>query len=72
MTLNLREKGDRWRYSGCGCRTEVELRKDTWLDNKHLRFRKVALFIYCWSKELKSNTHVFDAVTCVKFVLLTF
>ena len=32
MTLNLHEKGDRWRYSGCGCRTEVELRKDTWLD----------------------------------------
>ena len=54
MALYLREKGDRWRCALRGCRTEVGLRKDTWIDNANLPFRKVVLFIYCWSKELTS------------------
>ena len=31
MTLDLRDKGDRWRCSRRGCRLEVGLKKDTWL-----------------------------------------
>ena len=45
MSLNLREKCDRWRCSGHGCRTEVGLRKYSCLKNSHLSFRKVVLFI---------------------------
>ena len=54
MILQLREKGDRWRCSLRGCRAEIGLRKDTWLQNSNLLFRKVVLFIYCWSKEQTS------------------
>lgn len=54
MTLQLRVKGDRWRCSLRGCRTEIGLRKDTWLENSNLPFRKVVLFTYCWSKEQTS------------------
>ena len=51
MTMELRDKGDRWRCFVRGCRTaenEFGLRKYTWLDGSHV------LFIYCWSKEMMS------------------
>ena len=54
MTLSLRDKGDRWRCSVRGCRREVGLRKDTWLQNSNLPYRTVVLFMYAWSKELTS------------------
>ena len=54
MTLNLREKGDGWCCSVRGSRAEVGLRKDTWLANSNLLFRKVVLFIFRVSKELTS------------------
>ena len=52
MTLEVRDNGDRWRCHVRGCRHEVGVRKDTWLDSSHVPYRKVVLFIYCWSKEL--------------------
>lgn len=54
MNLYLRDKGDRWRCNLRGCRSEVGLRKDTWLANSNLSYRKVVLFMYAWSKEMAS------------------
>ena len=57
MTMELHDKGDRWRCFVRGCRTaknEFGLRKHTWLDGSHVPYRKVVLFIYCWSKEMTS------------------
>ena len=84
MSLNLREKCDRWRCSGHGCRTEVGLRKYSCLKTHICLLGKSSyLSDHCWIKELKSiefckhelsinkNT-VFDAFTFVKFVLLNF
>ena len=81
MSLDLRDKGDRWRCALRGCRKEVGLRKDTWLENANLPFREVVLFIYCWSKELTTtvefckheleinkNTVVVGIISCVKSV----
>ena len=49
MTLQLRDKGDRWRCHSRDCRTEVALRKDTWLEGSKLTYRDI-LFMYCWPK----------------------
>ena len=54
MNLYLRDKGDRWRCNIRGCRSEVGLRKDTWLANSNLSYQKVVLFMYAWSKEMAS------------------
>ena len=54
MMLELRDKGDRWSCHVRGCRDEVGLRKGTWLESSNLPFRKVVLFLYCWSRELTS------------------
>ena len=51
MTIQLRDKGDRWRCHSRDCRTEVALRKDTWLEGSKLAYRDIVLFIYCWSIE---------------------
>ena len=58
MTLQLRDKGDRWRCHSRDCRTEVALRKDTWLEGSKHAYWDIVLFIYCWSRE----------VTKIKFV----
>ena len=58
MVLQLRAKGDRWRCHSRECRTEVSLRKDTWMEGSKLGFREVTLFIYCWSRELTSMSFV--------------
>ena len=49
-----RVRGDRWRCHVRGCRNEVGVRKGTWLESSNLPFRKVVLFLYCWSRELTS------------------
>ena len=54
MRLKLRDKGDRWRCRSRACRTEVPLRKDTWLEGSRLSYRDLILFIYCWSREMTS------------------
>ena len=55
MTLNLRPtKGDRWRCSVRGCRREIGLRKNTWLEYSNLPYRTIVLFLYGWSKEMTS------------------
>ena len=51
MTLQLRDKGDRWRCRIRECRTESSVRKDTWLEGSKLAYRDIILFIYCWSKQ---------------------
>ena len=54
MTLQLRANGDRWRCRLRGCRSEFPLRNGTWLEGSRLPYRKIILFIYCWSKEYTS------------------
>ena len=58
MVLQLRDKGGRWRCHSRQCRTEVALRKNTWMEGSKLAYRDFILFIYCWSRKL----------TCVNFV----
>ena len=50
MTLSV--ASDRWRCNIRGCRKEIGIRKDTWLQGSKLDFQKIVLFIYCWSKKL--------------------
>ena len=49
MTLSV--VSDRWRCNIRGCRKEISIRKDTWLQDSKLDFRKIVLFIYCWTKK---------------------
>ena len=58
MTLQLRDKGDRWRCHSRECRTESSVRKDTWLEGSKLAYRDIILFIYCWSKWSKQYTKI--------------
>jgi transposase-like protein len=58
MVLQLRDKGDRWRCHSRECRTEVPLRKGTWMESSKLKFREVILFIYSWSREMTSMKFV--------------
>ena len=58
MTLQLRDKGDRWRCHSRECRTESSVRKDTWLEGSKLAYRDIILFIYCWSKQYTKITFV--------------
>lgn len=50
MTLSV--TSNRWRCNIRGCRQEISLRKGTWLEDSKLDFRKVVLFLYCWTKKL--------------------
>ena len=50
MKIDLHDKGDKG-----GCCEEVGLRKGTWLAHFNLSYRKVVLFIYCWSREMTSR-----------------
>ena len=55
MTLSLGIDGkDRWRCRSRNCELDIPLRKGTWLENSHLSFKDVVLFLYCWSHELTS------------------
>ena len=83
MTLELRDKGDRGRCYHRGCREEKGLRVGTWLAGSKLTYRKIILFIYCWSRELTTikfsdhelnigKTSVIElTVICEKCALLT-
>ena len=44
MTLSV--VSDRWRCNIRGCRKEISIRKDTWLQDSKLDFRKIVLFIF--------------------------
>ena len=50
MTLELRDKGDRWRCSLRACRQEFSVRKGTWIEGSKLSFEKIILHLYCWSE----------------------
>ena len=54
MHLQLTDTRDRWRCRQRQCREDIPVRKGTWLEGSRLEFRKVAMFIYCWSKQLTS------------------
>src|SRR4051812_1468818 len=54
MHLSLTDRHDRWSCRIQGCRHDIGVRKDTWLQGSQLPFRQIVLFIYCWSKELTS------------------
>ena len=61
MTLDI--SGDRWRCRAAACRKEVGLRVGTWLEGSRLEFRKIVLFMYCWSHEytsIKWSNHELD------------
>ena len=51
MKIQLREKGaDRWRCSKTGCKTEVGLRMNTFLENSKLPLSKIISFLHAWSE----------------------
>lgn len=52
--MSLSVGSDRWRCNKRTCRTEIGIRRGTWLEGSRVDFQKVVLFIYCWSKELTS------------------
>lgn len=52
--MSLSVGSERWRCNKRTCRTEIGIRKGTWLEGSRVDFQKVVLFIYCWSKELTS------------------
>lgn len=54
MHLQLTDARDRWRCRQRQCREDIPVRKGTWLEGSRLEFRKVVMFIYCWSKQLTS------------------
>ena len=54
MLLRLGDIQDRWRCRRRECREDFPLRDGTWLKGSKLSYRKIILFIYCWSKELTS------------------
>jgi transposase-like protein len=54
MTLQLTNSHDRWRCKRRQCREDLQLRSDTWLLGSKLSYRKVVLFIYCWTYEMTS------------------
>ena len=56
MQIQLREKGaDRWRCSKTGCKTEVRLRKNTYLQNSKLPFAKVIKMYQCRYHHKRKN-----------------
>ena len=50
MTLSF--TSDRWRCNIRGCRKEIGIRKDTWLQDSKLDLSKIVLLICCWTKKL--------------------
>jgi transposase-like protein len=54
MVVKLSERQDRWRCNRRQCREDVPVRQDTWLQGSKLTYRKIILFVYCWSQELTS------------------
>ena len=54
MTLDLREKGDRWRCRSRGCREEFSLRAGTWLEGSKMSYRQIILHLYGWCYEYTS------------------
>ncbi|XP_075213730.1 uncharacterized protein LOC142319939 [Lycorma delicatula] len=56
MTLCLSDSRDRWRCHRMGCREDVQLKKDTWLEQVKVDYSTILLFIYCWSYEMTSIT----------------
>lgn len=55
MSLSVTDKRERWRCSKSGCRQDVQLRLNTWLQNSRIGFDKIILFIYCWSHKLTAQ-----------------
>lgn len=60
MVLSLTEKADRWRCNKKECRSEIGLRKGTWLEQSKLPFDTVVFFIYSWCKEYTSHNFCFQ------------
>jgi hypothetical protein len=54
MTLSLSDKNDRWRCRKSICRTEVGLRKGTWMEGTKIALDTFVHFVYWWSKEKTS------------------
>ena len=53
--MNLTFEGRiRWRCRIRGCRQEVSLRVDNWLEGSKLPIRTIVLFIYCWSFDMST------------------
>lgn len=54
MVLSLSDRQDRWSCSKRTCREYKPVRADTFLTDSRLEYKKIVLFIYCWSKEYTS------------------
>jgi transposase-like protein len=54
MLLKMGDIQDRWRCRRRSCREDFAVRDGTWLKDSKLSYRKIILFIYCWSTELTS------------------
>jgi transposase-like protein len=52
MKLYIYPKREIWRCNKAGCRTECNLRNGTWLQNTHMSFTTVCMFIYAWAFEM--------------------
>jgi transposase-like protein len=52
MLLKLGDIQDRWRCRRRECREDFPVREGTWLQGSKLTYRKIVLFVYCWSKEM--------------------
>lgn len=67
MVLSITQKAERWRCNKSSCRSEIGIRKGTWLQGSRLPFDKIILFIYSWvngytsvnfcEKELEMASH---------------
>ena len=51
MVLHITDKEDRFRCNTRGCRQQLQLKSNTWLQGSHLSYQSVILFVYSWCKE---------------------
>ena len=51
MVFHVTDKEDRFRCNTRGCRQQLQLKSNTWLQGSHLSHQTVILFVYSWCKE---------------------
>lgn len=51
MHLKIHAKNTRWVCKKSCCKSEIAIRKNTWLSNSRLSFDTIIFFIYAWSQK---------------------